>query len=60
MDCMNIETLHERLVELQSDDELERKWVKAKGRHSNQFWAQELLDVARRRGARLAEAIKWQ
>jgi len=26
--------------------ELERKWLKAKGRHSNQFWCQEWLDLA--------------
>ena len=30
-------------------NELERKWKKAKGRHSNQFWAVEWLDLAIRR-----------
>ncbi len=26
--------------------ELERKWEKAKGRHSNQYWCAEWLDLA--------------
>ncbi len=51
--------LHERLVALQSDAELERKWRKAQGRWSNQYWAQEWLDVARRRAYRLWCFLGW-
>jgi len=29
--------------------ELERKWNKAKGRHSNRFWCTEWLDLAHAR-----------
>ena len=38
--------------------ELERKWNKAKGRHSNAFWTQEWIDLAMARGARLAKFFK--
>jgi hypothetical protein len=31
-------------------EELERKWNKAKGRHSNQYWCVEWLDLANARG----------
>jgi len=31
-------------------EELERKWKKEKGRHSNQFWCLEWLDLAHARG----------
>lgn len=34
-------------------EELERKWEKAKGRHSNAFWCDEWLDLA------YARAKKW-
>ena len=40
----------ERIAEYRCDkslDELERKWRKAKGRHSNRFWCIEQLDLAR-------------
>jgi hypothetical protein len=33
--------------------ELERKWNKAKGRHSNQFWTAEWLDLAAVRGHKM-------
>lgn len=36
--------------------ELERKWNKAKGRHSNAFWTTEWLDLAR---ARADEMVKF-
>jgi hypothetical protein len=45
--------LHSRLIARQSDAELERKWKKAQGRHSNRFWTQECLDVAGREADRL-------
>lgn len=32
-------------------EELERKWNKAKGRHSNQYWTAECLDLAHAEGA---------
>jgi hypothetical protein len=47
--------LHARLIARQSDEELERKWNKAAGRWSNQFWAQEWLDVAHRRADKLVK-----
>ena len=50
--------LHERLIARQSDEELERKWAKAEGRHSNQFWTQEWLDVAKRRAKHIAEYFR--
>ena len=34
--------------------ELERKWNKAQGRHSNQFWCQEWLDLAHARADKTA------
>ena len=49
------ETLHKRLISRQTDEELERKWKKARGRWSNRFWAQEWLDVADREAQRLAD-----
>ena len=36
--------------------ELERKWNKAKGRHSNAFWCDEWLDLA---AARAEEMYKF-
>lgn len=36
-------------------EELERKWNKAKGRHSKQFWTSEWLDLA---NARAKEFVK--
>ena len=35
--------------------ELERKWEKAKGRHSNRYWCAEWLDLAHARAIRFAE-----
>jgi len=37
-------------------EELERKWNKAKGRHSNRFWCLEWLDIA---DYRAKELITW-
>lgn len=51
--------LHKRLVAKQPDAELERKWAKAKGRWSNQYWAFEWLDVAERRAKRWIVAMGW-
>lgn len=34
--------------------ELERKWNKAKGRHSKRYWAQECLDLGIARGLEIA------
>lgn len=51
--------LHQRLIARQSDAELERKWEIARGRHSNQLWAQEWLDLADRRAKRLYHALQW-
>jgi hypothetical protein len=53
------ETLHERLIALQSDEEIARKWVKAQGRWSNHYWAQEWLDVADRRAKHLFKDLTW-
>jgi len=33
--------------------ELERKWNKAKGRHSNAYWCAEWLDLASAKGKEL-------
>ena len=30
-------------------EELERKWNKAKGRHSNRYWCQEWIDLSKAR-----------
>lgn len=35
--------------------ELERKWNKAKGRHSNAFWCAEWLDLAAARAKEMAD-----
>lgn len=51
--------LHARLIARQSDAELERKWQIAQGRWSNQYWAQEWIDLAKRRAQRLYDALKW-
>jgi hypothetical protein len=51
--------LHKRLISRQSDEELERKWSIAQGRHSNQYWAQEWLDLAHRRAERLFKELHW-
>lgn len=48
-------SLHKRLIALQSDEELERKWRKAQGRWSNRYWGQEELDVADREAKRMAD-----
>jgi hypothetical protein len=50
--------LHARLIALQSDSELERKWVKAKGRWSNQYRSQEWLDLADRQAKHLYDFLK--
>jgi hypothetical protein len=51
-------TLHERLVALQSDKELERKAKKARERAN--LWTQEELDAADREAKRLHEALTWE
>lgn len=51
------EELHAKLIALQPMEELERKWKKAKGRHSNRFWAAEWIDLAERRADILYEAL---
>jgi hypothetical protein len=33
--------------------ELERKWLKAKGRYSNRYWAMEWIDLSIARGREL-------
>ena len=38
--------------------ELERKWNKAKGRHSNRYWIAEWLDLAYAKGKALARRFK--
>lgn len=40
-------------------EELERKWNKAKGRHSNQFWCQEWIDLANARAKQIVSKMKW-
>jgi len=52
--------LHRRLIARQTDAELERKWRKAEGRWSNQYWAQEWLDVADRRAQKMSDFFKSQ
>ena len=53
---MNIEKRIEKYRRSQSLEELERKWLKAKGRHSNAFWSAEWLDLAHKRAEKL---WKW-
>ena len=38
--------------------ELERKWNKARGRHSNRYWIQEWVDLADARGREMARIIE--
>lgn len=52
-------TLHARLIARQSDAELELKYERSKGRHDNQFWSQEWLDLAHRRAERLYDELRW-
>lgn len=40
--------------------ELERKWLKAKGRHSNRFWCIEWLDLADHIAKKLIDRLKTQ
>ena len=39
-------------------DELERKWKKAQGRHSNAYWCIELLDLANAEARELWKKFK--
>lgn len=39
-------------------EELERKWNKAKGRHSRQFWCMEWIDLAHARAKVMWETLK--
>lgn len=38
-------------------EELERKWDKARGRHSNQFWCTEWLDLAHKLAEIMCEVL---
>ena len=38
--------------------ELERKWMKARGRHSNSYWSAEWLDLASARGRILLQKLR--
>jgi len=40
--------------------ELERKWEKAQGRHSNRYWCQEWLDLAKAMASEMYAGINWQ
>lgn len=48
-------SVHEKLVERMSDEELERKAELSFGRAAKNYWTQEEIDACRRRGFRL-----WQ
>ncbi len=48
-------TLHERLIALQSDEELERKAKKA---FSKKFWSQEEIDHYNRWGETMAKKFQ--
>lgn len=48
----------EEIRQSQPMEELERKWNKSKGRHSNQFYTQEGLDLADRRAKELSTRLK--
>ena len=52
--------LHQRLIALQSDEELQRKAKKARERAN--LWSQEELDAADREAKRLYESLKdlWE
>lgn len=51
-------SLHERLVESQSINELERKSEKA-CRHKQKLWTDEELDYISARAKEMAKKIKW-
>lgn len=38
--------------------ELERKWKKAKGRWSNQYWSAEWIDLAEKRADEMMEKLR--
>lgn len=38
-------------------EELERKWMKARGRHSNAYWCLEWLDLAHARGEEMCRKL---
>lgn len=38
--------------------ELERKWIKAKGRYSNQYWCAEEIDLAKAKGRELEKLFE--
>lgn len=40
-------------------EELERKWNKAKGRHSNAYWCAEWLDLAHARAEIIYKKLNW-
>ena len=40
--------------------ELQRKWDKAKGRHSNHYWTVEWLDLCYAKAEELCNGINWQ
>ena len=52
------EKILDAIRQAQSIDELERKWNKVKGRHSNTFWEQEWIDLAMARAKRLSKLLK--
>ena len=39
--------------------ELERKWSKARGRHSNAYWCIEWLDLSAARAHELWKKLNW-
>jgi hypothetical protein len=49
-------TLHDRLVALQTTEELERKARKAATKDT---WTQEDIDLARRQAQELHASLKW-
>ena len=53
----------ERIAEYRRNkpfDELERKWKKARGRHSNRMWCAEELDLAHAFGKKFADLFNRQ
>ena len=52
------EKILDAIRQAQSIDELERKWNKAQGRHSNAYWTAEWIDLATARAKILAKFFK--
>jgi hypothetical protein len=52
--------LHDRLIELQSIEELERKAAKAASNRPGGLWTQEEIDWIKRRADEMLKRLSWK